>query len=268
MNFGKLLSRSVNVFSQKGISTNSTASEITSDMSKNYHHINILVVTFLSVIFSFEQSSFAQNYKHIEGPITLTAATINNPPETEQPSEEVKAEVVTRPRFVHPRVTEVEPKVAETSTDDKFYFPIKGLISSSYGENRRTHRHKGIDIAAAPGTPIYPAAIGRVVFAGWQSGYGNTLIIEHSNGSFSRYAHAQRLMVSIGDVVKISDKIATVGSTGRSTGPHLHFEITDGQGNQLNPLRVLYKRDFSVSEPSEDALNESLASNIELEVED
>lgn len=267
MYFGKLTSKSVKNFSQKGISRNSTNGLTLTNMVVSKYNINLLIFSLLFVIFSFEQSASAQGYKHIEMPIALISSTVEN---TKTPTEEAKAEVVTRPRFVNPRPSVLEPKTEsniESKIESKFYFPLKGLISSSYGENRRTHSHKGIDIAAPIGTPFYAAAPGKVVFAGWQSGYGNTLLISHDDGSVSRYAHAQKLLVACGDRVEIDQPIAKIGSTGRSTGPHLHFELVDEGGRQVNPLRVLYKRTFPSAESTEETTTDSLAVNSLEEVE-
>lgn len=272
MYFGKLMSKSVNVFSRKGNSGNSTnAVTITNTVISKYS-TNILIFSLLFVIFSLEQRVSAQNYKHLEMPVALISKVAESPNNPEVNIEEAKLGTVTRPRFVNPRVTPIESKIEpkteaklESNVESKFYFPLKGLISSSYGENRRTHRHKGIDIAAPTGTPFYAAAPGTVIFAGWQSGYGNTLIISHDDGRMSRYAHAQKLLVACGDRVGINEPIAKIGSTGRSTGPHLHFELMDNSGREINPLRVLYKRDFSSSEPSEASVVETLASSIERE---
>ncbi len=91
-----------------------------------------------------------------------------------------------------------------------------------------THRlsfHPGLDLVAKTGTPILAAAGGRVVFAGEKSGYGNAIEIDHGNGLMTRYGHASRIVVHVGDLVLPRQYIADVGSTGRSTGPHLHFEV-------------------------------------------
>ncbi|MFM0609170.1 M23 family metallopeptidase [Paraburkholderia sediminicola] len=91
-----------------------------------------------------------------------------------------------------------------------------------------THRlsfHPGIDLVAKTGTPILAAAGGRVVFAGEKSGYGNAVEIDHGNGLVTRYGHASRVVVHVGDLVLPRQYVADVGSTGRSTGPHLHFEV-------------------------------------------
>ncbi|MFM0563146.1 M23 family metallopeptidase [Paraburkholderia sediminicola] len=91
-----------------------------------------------------------------------------------------------------------------------------------------THRlsfHPGIDLVARTGTPILAAAGGRVIFAGEKSGYGNAVEIDHGNGLVTRYGHASRVVVHAGDLVLPRQYVADVGSTGRSTGPHLHFEV-------------------------------------------
>jgi murein DD-endopeptidase MepM/ murein hydrolase activator NlpD len=86
--------------------------------------------------------------------------------------------------------------------------------------------HSGIDIANRTGTPIYAADGGYVVAAGRDTwGYGNQVVIDHGNGFKTRYAHLDKILVKAGQSVKKNDKIATMGSTGRSTGPHLHFEV-------------------------------------------
>ena len=126
--------------------------------------------------------------------------------------------------------------------------PVTGRITSQFGTRRdpiHGHRrfHRGLDIAAPRGTPIEAAAEGTVVFAGRQRGYGNMVIIEHADGRRTRYAHAQTLQVQAGETVEAGQEIATVGSTGRATGPHVHFEVIE-DGKRVNPLTVLAK-DFS-----------------------
>jgi murein DD-endopeptidase MepM/ murein hydrolase activator NlpD len=97
----------------------------------------------------------------------------------------------------------------------------------------------GIDIASSRGTPIYAADDGYVVLSGQDTwGYGNQIVIDHGNGYLTRYAHLQKLMVKAGDIVKKNQQIATMGSTGRSTGPHLHFEVIYA-GVRRNPLGFL-----------------------------
>ncbi len=123
-----------------------------------------------------------------------------------------------------------------------FIRPVDGPIVSGFGYRvhpifRRVKFHYGIDISAPSGTPIHAAADGVVVFAGWRRAYGNTVIVDHGNGLATLYAHCSRVLVSEGEVVKQGQVIALVGSTGLSTGPHLHFEIRR-YGEPINPLAV------------------------------
>lgn len=115
-------------------------------------------------------------------------------------------------------------------------WPIYGRITSGYGS--RGGSHKGIDIGAKTGTAIRAADGGTVRFAGWSGGYGKMVEIAHGNGVVTRYAHCSKLLVSKGSKVSKGQVIAHVGSTGRSTGPHLHFEVING-GRHNNPLGYL-----------------------------
>ena len=120
--------------------------------------------------------------------------------------------------------------------------PVTGRITSRFGavESIRDHTHKGIDIAATRGTPILAAASGTVTFAGWSSGYGYLVKIDHGSGVETYYGHCSKLYVSAGSTVEAGDKIAAVGSTGNSTGNHLHFEIRLN-GEQVNPQKYVYQ---------------------------
>ncbi|WP_018075923.1 M23 family metallopeptidase [Novosphingobium nitrogenifigens] len=95
--------------------------------------------------------------------------------------------------------------------------------------------HDGIDIPGRQGAPILAAASGQVDFAGWRGGYGNLVEILHADGTRTRYGHLSRIVVGPGDTVAQGQEIALMGSTGRSTGPHLHFEVRSG-GIAVNPL--------------------------------
>ena len=98
--------------------------------------------------------------------------------------------------------------------------------------------HKGVDIAAPMGTDVYCAAQGKVIFAGQKSGYGNCVIIEHGNGLATLYGHLSKILVDANQQVKIGDVIAKVGNTGRSTGPHLHYEVRKNN-TPINPKLFL-----------------------------
>ncbi len=120
--------------------------------------------------------------------------------------------------------------------------PVTGTITSRYGENNtriRKSAHTGLDIAAKTGTPIQVVSDGTVTFAGNGGSYGNLVKISHGNGVETWYAHASKIYVKQGQQVKAEDVIAAVGSTGNSTGPHLHFEIRIN-GNVVNPQNYLY----------------------------
>jgi murein DD-endopeptidase MepM/ murein hydrolase activator NlpD len=98
--------------------------------------------------------------------------------------------------------------------------------------------HQGVDLAAPEGTRVPAFVAGKVVFSGWQNGYGNTVVIENKEGLRTRYAHLSEVTVREGEDVEQSQAVGKVGSTGRSTGPHLHFEVEKG-GRLFDPLQVL-----------------------------
>lgn len=119
--------------------------------------------------------------------------------------------------------------------------PVSGIITSRFAEvsGIRVSSHTGLDIAASRGTAIVAAAGGTVTFSGWKGSYGNLLVITHSNGVQTYYGHCDKLYVSAGTTVKQGQTIAAVGSTGNSTGPHLHLEIRVN-GVAYNPQNYLY----------------------------
>ena len=117
-------------------------------------------------------------------------------------------------------------------------WPTKGTLTSGFG-NRNGRRHEGIDIAAPKGTPIKAAAAGKVVFSGWgPTGYGKMVILEHKNNLTTVYAHNSKILVKKGARVKQGQRISLMGSTGRSTGPHLHFEVRNNT-EPKNPIKYL-----------------------------
>ncbi|MGH9822388.1 MAG: peptidoglycan DD-metalloendopeptidase family protein [Blastocatellia bacterium] len=126
--------------------------------------------------------------------------------------------------------------------------PLIGRISSLFGAHRSRHVHQGVDIAAKRGTPIDASGAGQVVYAGWAKGYGNTVVIKHQDDLYTRYAHADRVLEQQGETVKAGQEVATVGSTGHATGPHLHFEVIQN-GRHVNPLKVVnaFRKRSSVS---------------------
>jgi murein DD-endopeptidase MepM/ murein hydrolase activator NlpD len=122
-----------------------------------------------------------------------------------------------------------------------YIWPTKGVLTSGYGR-RWGRMHKGIDIAAPIGTPVVAAAPGVVVSAGWNSGgYGNLVEIQHPDGSLTLYAHNNRILVRRGQEVAQGQQISEMGSTGRSTGPHCHFEVHPAGRGAVNPIAYLPK---------------------------
>jgi murein DD-endopeptidase MepM/ murein hydrolase activator NlpD len=110
-------------------------------------------------------------------------------------------------------------------------WPVYGKLESGVGGRRnpftgRGHEyHEGQDIDAAWGTPVEAAAAGKVIIAGWQRGYGNVVYVDHGSGLSTRYGHLSKINVSVGQSIDTGEIIGLVGSTGRSTGPHLHYEV-------------------------------------------
>ncbi|MBE7381391.1 MAG: LysM peptidoglycan-binding domain-containing M23 family metallopeptidase [Leptolyngbya sp. SIO1E4] len=120
-----------------------------------------------------------------------------------------------------------------------YAWPAQGVLTSGYGW-RWGRMHRGIDIAGPVGTPIFSAGPGVVVRSGWNSGgYGNMVDVRHPDGSMTRYAHNSRLLVQEGQQVRQGQQIAEMGSTGYSTGPHLHFEIHLPDEGTVNPMAYL-----------------------------
>ena len=119
--------------------------------------------------------------------------------------------------------------------------PVTGTISSRYGVRSkiRVSTHTGLDIAVSTGTPIKVIADGTVVSAQYTGAYGNLVKIDHGNGFESWYAHTSKMYVTVGQKVSAGDVIAAVGSTGNSTGPHLHLEIRLN-GQSVDPQKYLY----------------------------
>ena len=131
-----------------------------------------------------------------------------------------------------------------TTSNTPNIWPVMGPLSSGYGTRhnpfggRSFEFHKGQDIVVPIGTPVMATADGVVVSAGWHKGYGNGIYIDHGNGIMTRYGHLSRINVTEGQQVKRGDLIGLSGSTGRSTGPHLHYEVRI-DGEAINPLQYL-----------------------------
>jgi murein DD-endopeptidase MepM/ murein hydrolase activator NlpD len=124
-----------------------------------------------------------------------------------------------------------------------FQLPVRAPISSGFGMrkdpfSRQSSFHKGLDLAAPEGMKVVPALPGTVISAGYENGYGNTVLVQHSGGLQTRYGHLGTICVSVGDTLASDNVLGTVGSTGRSTGVHLHFEVIR-DGMPVNPSASL-----------------------------
>lgn len=135
-------------------------------------------------------------------------------------------------------VTSKNVDYSDTALGIALIRPVGGTITSRFGR-RSSGVHTGLDIATSSGTPIKAASSGRVIYSGYKGSYGYLVIIEHTDSVQTYYAHCSRLYVNVGQTVNQGDTIAAVGSTGNSTGPHLHLEIRVN-GVAKNPQNYLY----------------------------
>jgi murein DD-endopeptidase MepM/ murein hydrolase activator NlpD len=129
------------------------------------------------------------------------------------------------------------PAVIAPSGSGVLGWPVSGPVTSGFG-SRWGRMHEGIDIAVGEGTPVRAAAAGTVIYAGWMSGYGNLVVIDHGNGLSTAYAHNSSLAVSVGQSVAAGEVVSYSGNTGNSTGPHVHFEVRVN-GSAVDPLGYL-----------------------------
>jgi len=126
-------------------------------------------------------------------------------------------------------------------------WPVEGGLSDGFGVRGNpfgggpSEFHPGQDITAPPGTPVVASADGTVVQAGWQSGYGQEVVVDHGHGLTTRYGHLSKIEVALGQTIKRGEELGQVGSTGRSTGPHLHYEVRIDDV-AVSPLHYLPER--------------------------
>lgn len=184
-------------------------------------------------------NTLKQNYNEIEPDLKISELYLEEPV-SEEAINQAKAKLE----------EDLQNKLAEKRQMEKrnvngIYLaslPLQGgTITSRFGsrESIRSHSHSGLDIASRYGSPIYAVAEGTVKFAGIQGGYGNLVIISHGNGVETYYGHCSSILAKVGDKVEPGDLIAKVGSTGNSTGNHLHFEIRIN-GVTVNPQNYIY----------------------------
>lgn len=184
---------------------------------------------------SYTITDIKQDYSTITSTETLAKKIADVKTEKEKEEQERKAaqEAARRKRY---QVTSRGSSLPRVSS---YAFPLKSYsyVSSEYGSRWGT-THTGIDLAAPAGTHIYSWRSGTVTFAGWSGGYGNFIIVDHGDGFVTRYAHCSKIAVTKGQTVSQGQVIGYVGTTGNSTGNHLHFEVKVN-GNFVNPRNYL-----------------------------
>ena len=151
------------------------------------------------------------------------------------PDAEITTPNAPSPAKTTPKSKTIAKKVPVKNLSGYFTNPVPGFSRIS---QRKIHANNGVDLAAPTGTPIVAAAAGKVIFSrvGYNGAYGNMIIIRHPNGAETLYAHQSRLVAHVGDQVSKGEVIGYVGSTGRSTGPHLHYEVHGGFKNNAASL--------------------------------
>jgi len=212
----------------------------TKELSKKIE--TIFLTELLKVMFA--NTSFS------EGKTTSTYMTAILPQIAEMMSERVLTENANFLNSISKnQKIELKPSLDNQEEQRKFNLPNKislpasGKITSSFGLRTdpidgKLRHHNGIDIAVPEGTEIKPVLSGKVVYSGYSNGYGNCVIVEHENGIQTIYAHNSKNLVKVGDTVTADTVIALSGSTGRTTGPHLHFEVRK-DGKPVNPVAML-----------------------------
>ncbi|MGX1886705.1 M23 family metallopeptidase [Streptomyces sp. NPDC055287] len=167
------------------------------------------------------------------------------PAKPAQPAAEAPAPAAPKPAPKVEAKTETQkPAAAPQATGSGFTAPVSAGVTTSYraaGGSWSSGYHTGVDFSASSGTPVKAVGAGTVVSAGWSGAYGNEVVIKHDDGRYSQYAHLSSLAVSSGQSVSGGTQIGLSGSTGNSTGPHLHFEIRTGPsyGSDVDPLAYL-----------------------------
>jgi murein DD-endopeptidase MepM/ murein hydrolase activator NlpD len=148
--------------------------------------------------------------------------------------EAIKIESSSKPKTT---ASKSASKTASSSSISRGSWPASGSVTSKFGQ-RWGKEHKGIDIGVPTGTNVKSFMSGKVTYSGWQGSYGNLVVISHGNGLQTYYAHNSKLLVKVGQSVDSGSVIAKSGSTGNSTGPHIHFEVRKN-GNPVNPFPYL-----------------------------
>ena len=206
-----------------------------------------------NVEITYKYYEIALNNETVEQVNTVEEAeNLINTIKEEENEDEVKVkDVEIAKKEIEDKITKIEEEKERKEQEEKMpsvngiklaVLPVNGIITSRYGvsSNIRKSTHTGLDIAAPSGTAIKVVSDGTVIFASYNGSYGNLVKVDHGNGIETWYAHTSKMYVSVGQKVSAGDVIAAVGSTGNSTGAHLHLEIRIN-GQHVNPQNYLYK---------------------------
>jgi murein DD-endopeptidase MepM/ murein hydrolase activator NlpD len=188
----------------------------------------------------------------VQMPSLIRKTALTYPPRTGNPSTTTaERPALTNDIIIISRAEETTPsrklgalKTGAAPSSVPSIWPVMGILRSGVGVRSNPfggsslEYHKGQDISAPSGTPVVAAADGSVVIAGWLRGYGQVVYIDHGNGISTRYGHLSRIDVSVGQTIKQGERLGLVGSTGRSTGPHLHYEVRVN-GQPTSPIKYL-----------------------------
>ncbi|MEE1928451.1 transglycosylase family protein [Streptomyces sp. TRM 70351] len=171
-------------------------------------------------------------------------------PEAGKPKAEEKADKAAAPKAPQPK-PQAEKPAEPAPAASGFVRPVDAAPSTAYrasGSAWSSGYHTGVDFSAGTGTPVKSVGAGTVVSAGWGGSYGNQIVIRHEDGRYTQYAHLSSITVSTGQSVGGGQQIGLVGSTGNSTGPHLHFEVRTGSGygSDIDPLAYLRGKGVSI----------------------
>ena len=183
-----------------------------------------------------EPTTLAYNSNNMDEPVKDMVRSMH------QSLDQLNEEIITGTQVKHKLFQYLEDqKVLLASTPS--IWPTKGWLSSRFGYRispftQKREMHKGIDISTRLKTPVVAPADGIVIKTGWNGSFGRMIAIQHGNGFITKYAHLSKILVKKGQAVKRGDEIGLVGKTGRSTGPHLHYEI-HVKGVPVNPLRYI-----------------------------
>lgn len=203
------------------------------------------------------ESSTEQTQKSLDSSIELASQTVTIDASAVSASIERDSykvgELATATAAEPAPVAEAEPVVEEPAPAPSWVLPVTGSISSAYGPRPNKPVagvgafHYGIDLAGPSGTPIAAAAAGTVTAAGVLGTYGNWVLIDHGNGVQTGYAHSSTILVSVGQTVSAGETIALRGTTGASTGPHLHFEVRVN-GEKIDPAPFMAERGVTLGQ--------------------